>query len=84
MTSIQPDKRGPKRYANQAHCVRDDGRQEEPPLSVAEVAHALGVSPDVVRATIRKGRLRAGKVGGHWRIRRRDLTEYMMALFERG
>ena len=53
-----------------------------PPFSVAEVANLLGVSDEVVRHRIRKKQLRAGKVGGQWRVRREDLAEYMMAVFE--
>jgi excisionase family DNA binding protein len=54
-----------------------------PPLTVREVANLFGVSDDVVRDRIRKKQLRAGKVGGQWRIRREDFAEYMMATFEK-
>jgi excisionase family DNA binding protein len=52
-------------------------------LSVAEVANLLGVSQDIVRARIRSKQLRAGKIGGQWRIRPEDLAEYMMMIFEK-
>lgn len=55
-----------------------------PPLSVSEVANRLGVSDDVVRDLLRKKQLRGGKLGGQWRVRREDLAEYMMAIFEKG
>jgi excisionase family DNA binding protein len=53
-------------------------------LSVSEVANRLGVSDDVVRDLLRKKQLRGGKLGGQWRVRREDLAEYMMAIFEKG
>jgi excisionase family DNA binding protein len=59
------------------------GGQPAPPLTVAEVANLLGVSDDVVRDRIRKNQLRAGKIGGQWRVRREDLTEYIMTVFEK-
>jgi excisionase family DNA binding protein len=54
-----------------------------PPLTVHEVANLLGVSDDVVRDLLRKRKLRGGKPGGQWRIKRDDLAEYMMTIFER-
>lgn len=63
--------------------VNPADRPPLPPLNVAEVANLLGVSEDVVRERIRKKQLRAGKIGGQWRIRREDLAEYMIAIFER-
>jgi excisionase family DNA binding protein len=53
------------------------------PLNVSEVANLLGVSEDIVRDRIRKKQIRAGKIGGQWRVRREDLAEYMMAVFEK-
>jgi excisionase family DNA binding protein len=52
-----------------------------PLLSVVEVANLLGVSQDIVRARIRNKQLRAGKIGGQWRVRHEDLAEYMMTIF---
>ncbi len=54
-----------------------------PPLTVAEVASYLGVSGDVVRDLIRKGELRAAKVGGQWRVDPADLAAYLSSAFER-
>ena len=54
-----------------------------PPLTIAEVANLLGVSDDVVRDRIRKKQIRAGKIGGQWRVRREDLAEYIMTVFEK-
>jgi excisionase family DNA binding protein len=52
------------------------------PLTVHEVANLLGVSDGVVRDLLKKKRIRAGKVGGQWRIRREDLAEYIIETFE--
>lgn len=39
-----------------------------PMKSVAEVARLLGVTPPTVRAAIRRGELRARRVGRLWRV----------------
>ena len=54
-----------------------------PPLTVREVAHYLGVSPDVMRLLINKKKIRAKKIGGQWRIFREDLAEYLMSKMEK-
>ena len=54
-----------------------------PPLTATEVACYLGVSVDVVRNLIRKKKLRAGKLGGQWRIQFSDLADYLTTTFER-
>jgi excisionase family DNA binding protein len=54
-----------------------------PPLTVGEVASYLGVSPDVVRKLVRDKKLKAAKVGGHWRIFREGLVEYVMSKLEK-
>lgn len=46
-------------------------------LTVEEVAKELRVSPQTVRKLIDDGELKAFKVGFQWRIRRRDLEEYI-------
>jgi excisionase family DNA binding protein len=48
-------------------------------LSVHEVASHLGVSVVVVRQLIRNKKLLAAKVGGQWRIRQEDLTDFIIA-----
>lgn len=62
---------------------RFNSLEEAYPLTVAEVASFLGVSDDVVRDLIRKKNLRAGKVGGRYRILRTELSEYLMSTFNR-
>jgi len=50
---------------------------ERPALKVDEVAAHLRVTRDVIYAEIKKGRLRAVRVGSTWRVRAEDLDEYM-------
>lgn len=47
------------------------------PLTVDEVAKAVRVDERTVREYIKSGRLRAFKVGAHWRIPRSALAELM-------
>ena len=47
-------------------------------LTVSEVAHALKIWPETVRAWIHQGKLGGVKLpGGDWRIRREDLDEML-------
>ena len=62
--------------------VQHSSRPSSPPLTVMDVANHLGVSEDVVRDLLRKGKVRGGKVGGQWRIMPEDLADYVMATFE--
>lgn len=62
---------------------RFDSLETSYPLTVAEVASFLGVGDDVVRDLIRKKKLRAGKVGGRYRILHSDLSEYLISIFEK-
>lgn len=71
---------GPPPSPQQTHI---DSFETTYPLTVAEVASFLGVGDDVVRDLIRKKKLRAGKVGGRYRILRSDLSEYLMSTFNK-
>jgi len=44
-----------------------------PTLTVEQASAFLQVTPTTVRSLIRKGSLRAARVGAQWRIRREDL-----------
>lgn len=46
-------------------------------LTVDEVAAELRVSPQTVRKLIDNGELKAFRVGGQWRIKRKDLDRYI-------
>jgi excisionase family DNA binding protein len=37
-------------------------------MTIREVADALGLKVRTIREWIRKGKIRAGKIGGHWYI----------------
>ena len=54
-------------------------RLPDPPYSVAEAAHVLGVSDDTVRLMIRDGRLKGAFRAGKklWRIPVASVTAYM-------
>lgn len=45
--------------------------------TVEEVADILKVSPQTVRALIKRGEMKAVRVGGQIRIRQQDLDEYL-------
>jgi excisionase family DNA binding protein len=51
----------------------------EPMRSVRAAATHLGVHEETVRREIDRGRLKASKVGGQWRISRAALDEYLLA-----
>ena len=48
----------------------------KPLLRSKDVAHILDMSPDDVISLVRKGKLRATKVGKQWQYRYRDVTAY--------
>jgi hypothetical protein len=48
----------------------------KPILRSKDVAHILDMSPDDVAYLVRKGKLRAAKVGKYWQYRYRDVTAY--------
>jgi excisionase family DNA binding protein len=48
----------------------------KPLLGSKDVAHILDMSPDDVICLVRKGKLRATKVGKFWRYRRADVAAY--------
>jgi len=49
---------------------------EDPGLTLKEVAALLRVHPETVRRLVRSGKLRAGLIGTHYRVLRRDLRDY--------
>lgn len=53
-------------------------------LSVDIVASRLNVSPSTVRRLCSSGQLRAGLVGGQWRIAESDFRRYWEELFGPG
>ena len=46
-------------------------------LSVEEIAENLSIPTETVRVWIRKGRLKAVKLGRHWRIKEVDLQTFI-------
>lgn len=46
-------------------------------LTVQQAAQYLQVNPETVRKAARSGRLRASRVGRRWRIRQKDLNEWV-------
>ena len=46
-------------------------------LTVNQVAQYLRVNPETVRRAARSGRLRASRIGRRWRIRQKDLSEWV-------
>ena len=48
----------------------------KPLLISKDVAHILDMSPDDVAQLVRKGKLRATKIGKHWKYRPRDVQAY--------
>ena len=46
-------------------------------LTVKQAAQYLQVNPETVRRAARSGRLRASRVGRRWRIRQKDLNEWV-------
>lgn len=50
---------------------------EERVATVKEIAFYLRVDRTVVERLLRSGKLKGIKVGAHWRIRIKDLKEYM-------
>ncbi|RYG99905.1 MAG: DNA-binding protein [Alphaproteobacteria bacterium] len=55
----------------------EDGDAPEKPLTVAQAASALKVSPRRVNALITSGRLKAEKFGAAWMIQPSDLIEVL-------
>jgi excisionase family DNA binding protein len=47
-------------------------------MSVDQVAEALGVCPNTVRAMIRQQQIPAKKIGAKWRVLRSELCKWMM------
>ena len=47
---------------------RTPDRGDRTPVDVAEAARRLGITPDAVRARIRRGSLEGQKEGGTWRV----------------
>ena len=52
-------------------------------LTPAEVADVLRVDRKVIYAYIKKGELKAGKIGREWRIRRADFDAFLKEVFDR-
>lgn len=52
-------------------------RKMEPLLTICATAEALGVSEKTIRRWISGGLLRAAKLGNQWRIRPRDLEDFV-------
>lgn len=48
-----------------------------PPLTLAQVRTRLGIGESLVRALVRRGDLRAFKVGAEWRVDRDDLEQFV-------
>lgn len=48
-------------------------------LTVVEVAEKSGVHRETVKRWIAEGKLKAFKLGGHWRIRPEHVAEYLKA-----
>ncbi|WP_425448214.1 helix-turn-helix domain-containing protein [Dethiothermospora halolimnae] len=46
-------------------------------FTVDEVSKILGMHPRTIRRYIREDKLKAGKIGGQWRIKKKDLTKLM-------
>lgn len=53
---------------------------DEVELSVAQVADILGKHPNWIRYLIQKGRLKAYKVGGRYKIKLSDLNEFRQGI----
>ena len=49
-------------------------------LGPEEVAKILDRSPTDVAGLARQGKLRARRIGSHWRFRRRDVNNYLTSL----
>ncbi len=54
-----------------------ESKAMEPLLTIPEVADLLKVSVKTVRRSIEAGDLPAAKLGAQWRIRPRDLDDYV-------
>jgi excisionase family DNA binding protein len=48
-----------------------------PSLTVPQVARIVGAHPSTVRAEIKRGELKAWKLGAHYRIQPSDLADWM-------
>ena len=55
----------------------DRSPDDEPVLPVAQAAKARGLPPRRVRSAIRNGELRAFVIGSWWRVRLRDLDNWI-------
>jgi excisionase family DNA binding protein len=65
-------------YTNTAIWIPTDA---DPGMTLKEVAARLRVHPETVRRLVRKGDLRAGRIGNGYRVLERDLREYLESLW---
>lgn len=63
--------------------LKSNAGSKSPPFGVADVAHQLNVSRDVVRDLLRKRHLHGSKISGQWRIMPDDLADYVTKTFEK-
>jgi excisionase family DNA binding protein len=61
----------------QQHGSNDEKRAYPLAVGIAEAARLVSVSDDTIRREIDRGRLRAAKIGKIWRIRVKELEEYL-------
>jgi excisionase family DNA binding protein len=59
------------------HQDRTASRSAEYAFGLEEVAHILDCNPRDVRDLARRGKLRAKRLGRHWRFRYRDVMAYL-------
>lgn len=57
--------------------TRSQNRSSEPLLDIPAVAGICNVSEKTIRRRIKAGEMPAARLGGQWRIRPRDLEDFV-------